>query len=530
MTDYYYLSLQYSAIQKTVLRHDRLWSIAGISNILSRINEIELPIIVRACGGTPIVAGGGKFTARFPEKPSVDTAADTARLECERHIATTLPMLEFQVTRHEHKAISFKELAANEKKRNRAIEELNEQKRQFRGYAVSFNPHLKLCEECQEYPAQKEIRRPGKTKDETKKILVCRVCHAAYKESGELLKTGSASLQMTTLQRIYARYLDKVAHKKDIKPAADFNDMFQKNDGQQAEGERNRMAVWFSDLNNMNDKVPIWLEQNDENNVLTTFSDFRELVVKIIVDALERTYPAETLKGDFLPFRLVVAGGDDLCLVTPENYILDFTKNLSNALVQGVKALHPDDPLTDTGLSKLAGKKIAAKPFGFGASFVVTSVHTPFRQIHALGEELMSEAKKNTDRQGNSVNWRVMAEDRPIEAEPFSFHKPLFIESNDAQSHDKHKLSFNDYLQLRKELKGSLSGSHLHQIVGILLREKDAKEIERQLKILDSSDADKSFSPLLQRMAFRNSDKSLNTERIATILELLTIGGGNGHE
>lgn len=34
MTDYFYVSLQYSAIQKTVLRHDRLWSMAGVSQML----------------------------------------------------------------------------------------------------------------------------------------------------------------------------------------------------------------------------------------------------------------------------------------------------------------------------------------------------------------------------------------------------------------------------------------------------------------------------------------------------------------
>jgi hypothetical protein len=177
-------------------------------------------------------------------------------------------------------------------------------------------------------------------------------------------------------------------------------------------------------------------------------------------------------------------------------------------------------------------KGVTPKPFGFGASFVVTSIHTPFSQIHALGEELMSAAKKQTGRRGNSVNWRIMAEDQPVETDPFAFDRPLFIEDSDAET----ELSFKKYLNLRKIYKfgikepkkqRELSTSHLQQIVGIMMREKDAREIERQLKLLDSGEADKSFSPLLRDPAFRNSDKTLNPRRLATLLELITIAGGD---
>ncbi len=58
---YHYFSLQYSAIQKTALRHDRLWSIAGISQILSVMNELELPKITEDNGGDVLVAGGGEI-------------------------------------------------------------------------------------------------------------------------------------------------------------------------------------------------------------------------------------------------------------------------------------------------------------------------------------------------------------------------------------------------------------------------------------------------------------------------------------
>lgn len=72
---YHYFSLQYSAIQKTILRHDRLWSMSGISMVLSELNEIILPRISEQEGnGTVLVAGGGKFTARFDTNENSEKA------------------------------------------------------------------------------------------------------------------------------------------------------------------------------------------------------------------------------------------------------------------------------------------------------------------------------------------------------------------------------------------------------------------------------------------------------------------------
>lgn len=513
---YHYFSMQYSAIQKTVLRHDRLWSIAGISNILSRMNEIEMPAIAEEHNGEAIVAGGGKFTARFRDAGK----AAAAKAECVRLVATTLPMLEFQVSVSIWTGPQFSKLSADEDKPNEAVQELNEQKRTFRGYAVTYNPHLKVCEECGEYPVQAVNRRKEKA------TPVCRICKAAFDESRGIFDEQKA---VTTLQKVYHRYLRDVPEACGKEPAADFNDLFPKKEN--GNDERKRMAVWFSDLNNMNDKVPVWLRQ-DENNVLTTFSKFRDTVVEIVAAALAKTFPK--LQGDFLPFRLVVAGGDDLCLVMAERHILDFTRNISAALNEAKWSLSDDHPLSDAWLLANGFKGSSPKPFGFGASFVVTSIHTPFSQIHQVGEELMSAAKKATDRQGNSVNWRIMAEEEAVTERLLDFERPLFIEAGDRGKNGVDRLTFADYLELRSAYKGKLSGSHLQQIVGIMQQLGDSNsgkfnpwELDRRLKLLDAAETDKSFSFLLRDDRFRNASGMLLPQRIATLFELMTIAGGD---
>jgi len=140
----YYLSLQYSAIQKTVLRHDRLWSIAGISQTLAKLNEIELYRITKECCGDVIVAGGGKFTARF--KTPQD--ADAARCEIIAIISDALPMLEYQVSK-----VTDAESLQDARENKHIINKLSALKNHFRGYAFTHNPHLQLCAECGEYPA-----------------------------------------------------------------------------------------------------------------------------------------------------------------------------------------------------------------------------------------------------------------------------------------------------------------------------------------------------------------------------------------
>lgn len=508
MPEYFYISMQYSAIQKTVLRHDRLWSIAGISNILSRMNEIHMPAIARRHDGQPIVAGGGKFTARFTSREQ----AEEAKADCVRLVATTLPMLEFQVSEKPWEGPSFRQLAGDSEAPNCALIELNEQKRKFRGYGVTYNPHLKVCEECGEYPVQDMNRRDKKT------THVCRVCHAAFGESRNILSEKDAD---TTLQKVYHRYLREVPDACGKKPAADFTDLFP-----DTRDERKRMAVWFSDLNNMNDKVPVWLRQEKEENVLDTFIQFRDTVIDIVANALVMTFQKPS--GNYLPFRLVVAGGDDLCLVMAERHILEFAKNISQSTNDTFSSLPESHPLSNAWLKANGFKdKGDPKPFGFGGSFVVTSIHTPFSQIHRTGEELMSAAKKATDRQGNSVNWRIMAEENAVSEKLLDFERPLFIEAADKGKNSLDQLTFSDYLDLRSAFKGKLSGSHLQQIVGIIQEVKNPWELERKMKLLDAAEADKSFSFLLREPRFRNSENMLLPQRIATLFELMTIAGGD---
>jgi len=489
------------------MRHNRLWSIAGISQGLSLLNEIELPNIAKELGGKVMVAGGGKFTAFF----GTEEAASDARQKMIEKITTSFPMLEFQIS-----PVIGAETFAGAKAKG-IIDNLNNEKQRFRGYGVSFLPHMAVCVECGEYPAEERGAKDPKK--------LCRTCQEAW-DRAYTIKIPSGS-KATTLQRIYRLYFE--ATHTQCRPPFNFDDLFA--DGQEATSgeDRQRMAVWFSDLNNMNSKVPIWLAQKDEE-IYNIFEKVKNANIAVVSDALIATFPNPA--GSYLPFRLVVAGGDDLCLVMAEENILTFAKHLDAAVRTHVDRLDEGNPLN---MQWLRGRAIAGKeigPYSFGASFVITSTHTPFRLIHEVGETLMKCAKEETGREGNSINWRIRPESEDdIADQPLEFERPLFIVRPDSTMQPGKppaygRLSLLDYLTLRDKYS-SISKSHRFAIIAesIELRAvRREEEFEDWLKCFDASDRDKSFSGLLtEPLLRRGKDGPLLPARIATLFELLSI-------
>lgn len=608
MTKKYFVSLQYSAIQKTILRHDRLWSMAGISALLSELNEITLPEITQCHGGEVLVAGGGKFTAAFSVKSDAQSAKE-AMIEA---VAVPFPMLEFQISSTIVTARTLEE--AKEAQSIDGIDfpglvmDLNEQKRVFRGSGLSFNPHLKRCDECCEYPATDPlfftINAEGGRKKEKK--MLCRSCYRAWAEARIDLKeivsshleitsgsneiaisqrpdkscttTPSSSHDMekkqTTIKTIYSRYCKLLSEQSStvgscldkMKIPLNFEDLFSASPqnrpprdastGWETEleaSDRKRMAVWFSDINNMNGKVPIWLSQEDEK-IFGIFETVKAVYIDITAKALAETFNAAVLnerkEHACLPFRLIIAGGDDLCLVMDEKYVMDFAVNLSDALHgarTGITKEGDQHCLSTKWLEReqknyFKQKKDIVpqdndpkpiKPYSFGAAFVITDTHTPFSKIHSIGEELMGKAKKVTDRWDNSVNWCIMAEDENLTQVMIPFEKPLFIDEIDTiELPPDHNMqadfswlacSFKTYIQLRKEY-GNISTSHRHQIVKqSIAMDHDSKKMEQWLIHLDSAEQDKSFSKILTDDRFRDPDGNLRIDRIMTLFELLSI-------
>jgi hypothetical protein len=487
------------------------------------LNEITLPSIAKDKGGRALVAGGGKFTAHFDEGKD----AEDARAAAIREISTRFPMLEWQVSWIvQNERLVPPDDQPEDGALKPLMDDLKKQKQSFRGYGVSFNPHLLLCEECGEYPAVHEQKAD--------KRRVCRTCQAA-KDGAAISLSGlirDDPASGTTIQQVYRKYLEKVEAARNKKAPHNFEDLFPKpaSPGDDESSERRRMAVWLSDINNMKNKVNIWLKEPD---ILETFRQVKAVFIDALADALSLTFPKP--EGDHLPFRVIIAGGDDLCLVMAEEHILDFAVNLSASADRRLNELGADHPLNPSWLKQKKreleqdqkpgrNKDSDPGPYCFGGAFVIASIHTPFRRIHEVGEELMSAAKKGTKRLGDGVNWRIMSEEASQTDRLLTFEKPIFIRGGHGKD-DWDRLNLEDYLKLRKE-HGHISGSHRFQIISKMIElRKTPDPFERWLKAHASSEHDKDFSGILTEKRLRKNGR-LALDRVATLFELMSVKGG----
>jgi len=417
-------------------------------------------------------------------------------------------MLEFQVS-PVYEAENFNEAKQSAEKNGKVqpglLDYLNDAKRTYRGYGVTFNPHLRLCDECAEYPATEQ--HPA-----DKRKHICRFCMDSYNrariELSDLQKKEIDSF--TTLELVYLCYMESLEEDlEQLSIPMNFQDLFSSDE------ERQRLAVWVSDLNNMNTKVPIWLAQ-DEKKVLDTFIDVTAVNIDIISSALKDTFPYRTfIERDgkkFIPFRLIVAGGDDLCIVMSARYILEFARNLDSAINSKISELPEDHPLHPEWLESRA-KDREPGPYCYGGAFVVTDIHTPFRKIHTVAEELMKEAKERSQRQANSVNWRVMSTEEYSSTDRLlCFDRPLLYGD------------FNSYYELCEKFR-DLSSSKIYQLSEILVDFfTSGKDVERQLlRIPEAWRKDSAMQRLMKEESFRNEAGTIVPEKLATFLELLTL-------
>jgi len=485
----HYISLQFSAIQKTIFRLDRLWFMAGTSQIISRLNEITLPELVTTKGGKTLIAGGGKFTASFTD----ESMARKALEDCIECISTKLPMLEFQWAGPTSAYSLDQALREGEKA---LIAQLQNTKTKLRGYGVTFLPHVNHCSECGEYPAESNS--------------LCRFCGSAKEEARHSLCDILYKKNLTTLEKIYHSYISKLPNLKNKIIPIDFNEL-NPSHNEEIEAKGLQMAVWTSDINNMKHKVNIWNQQPEEN-ILSIFNDVLNVFSTIVSKALIRTFPNPN--GKFLPFRLVIAGGDDLCIIMSKESIINFSINLSSSLFEVIKSLGTNHPLNNQWLSlnnkSNNNENIVDSPYCFGGSFIITSTHTPFRRIHAANEKLMKQAKKRS-RKTNMVAWALAAEEEGGYYSVLPRENPIAITGP--------RTSLENYLAMVERHKASISKTAIYTLAAAILNKLPT--IDEWLKAR-CADAEPSFCRILNDEDFLQ-DGVMDPHRLATFLELLCI-------
>jgi hypothetical protein len=139
-----------------------------------------------------------------------------------------------------------------------------------------------------------------------------------------------------------------------------------------------------------------WLKSEAETEVF--FYSMRSSVRAALTESLAKTFgqlAPDTFDGT-VPYQLLMAGGDDLLLITRAEYALPWLVAYAEAL---------DVKLLSDG-----------RPLDVGAGVIISRPSFPFHSLHALAEELAASAKRlardeNGKGKGCSVaDWMILSE------------------------------------------------------------------------------------------------------------------------
>lgn len=105
------------------------------------------------------------------------------------------------------------------------------------------------------------------------------------------------------------------------------------------------------------------------------FCSMRSAVRAALIEALKAVFTDDELKEhQYLPFQLLMLGGDDLLLVCHPRYALPFVEHYADQL--------KDRELADT------------RPLSIGAGVIIAKHTLPFHRLHQLAESLAGSAKR----------------------------------------------------------------------------------------------------------------------------------------
>jgi hypothetical protein len=350
-----YVAGDVRSIQDYIFSSTRLYEMRGASALLSFFDRAVVPQLVSDFGGKVISSGGGNFLAEFEERPIEElvaavkdaffdlTGGHDVAIEA---LATELPFPAAQAELH------------------RRLRRRKHQPEEAR--ASASMPFLKRCESCGREPADVDWPLPGAAAGDPRRQWLGPACHRKrlmHKALAEQARTGRPARQgvhgvaeLLDVSPIHPRLVG-------ADPPPDFETLVGEDD----------LATLVADGNGLGD----WFAERERDSFRDLSKHIANAFETAISAALDEAYPGVSNPQ----IQVLVCGGDDLVVALPARHALRFAR----ALLESFRVTDPDRPERQTGLA--AGLLLSKHSF-------------PFRQAHALAEELLHRAKARCQEEG----------------------------------------------------------------------------------------------------------------------------------
>lgn len=370
MTEKYLVIIDVDKIQEYIFRNIRLKPIVGASllvaqltsrafckaeSVLKYLGEVENFSQLTSEGSQylPLFFGGGNIKVIFTTyKNSYDFIEDMQKIFITNAPGASFSNVIFKFSSDFDSTII--------EKAEKELKKIKQSK--LSRIKPDTNPLFDLCDLCGTYPS-------GYTHPYDRTKHVCENC----------LKTLESFKNVSSLNN-HDVLLKKFYDEFKVKSNCEFMDEFD-----EIKDDKSYLAVITMDANSIGDKIKeiISNKKDDESvNELRSFSEgLNENIITVLRKSIEGIFANDIEK---IPFRPIIIGGDDICLVIAGNKAITYVCRFIEEL--GKNNFCKENTIT----------------FSIGISFVKS--HYPFSFAHKLSEQLLKNAKSEKSL-GNIIDW-----------------------------------------------------------------------------------------------------------------------------
>lgn len=370
----YLLAAEVDKIQDLIFRSSRLREVIGGSQLLSRFCK-EVPAKLAPPGMQVIVSDGGSFRLLFNNEEEAkrlgEQLAEGYRLATGGTLTVAKPV---PVNG------SFKKAA---KRANKALRRAKQHREGFT--ATPHIPHSAFCASCGVGLAVEHTRRP----DETQGQYLCGDCRAKRDESDP----ASATEPGEFLTDFFKAVLDADDDWRDYhwpgkkKEAQDEREPDPPMDVARFD-PRDYIAYIVADGNSMGKIFGQCEREQLEALSKSLQATVYASLAKPIEHLLKRAEgeKVQTYLSRFLPVLPLIAGGDDLFILLPAPWALDFARRFAKAYEEKMGHLIEEQEIQDVDPPTIA------------VSVIICKAKYPYYLAHERGEDLLKQAKQVTKR------------------------------------------------------------------------------------------------------------------------------------
>ncbi len=495
-------------IQNYLFESVRLREIMGASVIIQRFNT-EIEALLRSEFGAKVIySNGGAIKAIFSKENVARSAANKIR-QLYHNMTNSGTISVANPIRYINEGDGFKEALIRAEFELRRVKEQGSQD----GSVLVSNAYLALCDTCGLRPASyREKYDPEETS-----ILVCATCHKKLKVRGDN-RAGAFYFDRLNAFLEEAKLLTQKESRDYLFGPMDFDEIGKK------DNPSGYVGFIIADGNAMGEKLHNCKKPEDYEKLSKTIEAVTcKAVCQTALTVFDLTdkpkLEAWKARKSYLPFQVLVLGGDDVVIATTADTALQFAILLCQ------------------NYQKFSGRKLS-----ISVGVVIAKANLPFLISYQLGYDLLKSAKRLSKAKANenqskpelgSVDFQVVTTSNALEYSRIVEERTYFDRKGLKPAFTK-SLTFSGRPYVTEEFPGAVNLQRLIELIAKLkANDMPRSQLSNFGEILNKENATRiqangDFSSFLDRLneEYRRAAKRLIKEREiqTTWLEIERLG------